>query len=362
MQLLVFLHHHQSLDSIRPSELLFDSSILDHQDSDSTLFDATWLGKEVSVRVVFYSDIASKQSILQHLFSLSQLRHHYLANMYGVCVFGSGHVLVVTERVKPLLPLPSSLSLESLSYALEITEALDYLHSRSFIHGDLTPQSIYTVTGTIKLFGYGFQPKITQFNFSNFSAPEVFLDRVLLFESDIFSLGLVFFELFFGQLSSFHLNSRDSYEQRLTNTFLQFPPTVPKSLKNLIVSCCNISPSKRPSLKHVKSVLNQLSADFVLNSTADSIVFAQSVSTSKRIRILEKAVQQQVDRRNELVYKNGMMSKEVDQCQEKISHLLEENQKLKSDLEHFNMSFSEIQVLNSQLSLHKQAFKNSLTN
>ncbi|KAA6389385.1 MAG: putative CMGC kinase, CK2 family [Streblomastix strix] len=88
----------------------------------------------------------------------------------------------------------------------QITRALHHLHSNSIIHRDLKPANIFmNEDGSVRLGDFGLVKDITDKEYATkagtnaYMAPEGHLTKKLDFKSDIFSLGIIVFQLLTNQ-------------------------------------------------------------------------------------------------------------------------------------------------------------------
>ena len=105
-------------------------------------------------------------------------------------------------------PLPIS---EAVDIMIQLTNALSYAHSKGIIHRDIKPQNIYYMPdGTIKLgdFGIaqanGLTEEVTSTNeivgSVHYLAPEISQGKPASVQSDIYAMGVTFFELITGHI------------------------------------------------------------------------------------------------------------------------------------------------------------------
>lgn len=100
---------------------------------------------------------------------------------------------------------------EACHIMLQICDAVIYIHSKNIIHRDIKPQNIYyDANGEVKLgdFGISFLLNST-FNVNEnkrvmgtaqYLAPEIIKGKTPSFQSDIYALGITFFELLTGNV------------------------------------------------------------------------------------------------------------------------------------------------------------------
>ncbi|CAL6112121.1 Kinase [Hexamita inflata] len=142
--------------------------------------------------------------------------------------------------------------------------ALVYLHGQKIAHRDIKPQNILLCDGVCKLADFGFakqiQTALTSLKGSPiYLAPEIAKQRPYNFQADIWSLGIMAFELITGsppfiasdQMSLIKFLSED----KLQAPFQDYPifQKLPK-FQNFIEMCLQKNPDKRPNaqllLKH----------------------------------------------------------------------------------------------------------------
>ncbi|CAE6075769.1 unnamed protein product [Arabidopsis arenosa] len=107
--------------------------------------------------------IQHKQQFQKEVLLLSSIRHRNIVRFLGACI--EPQLMIVTELVRGgtlqrfmLNSRPSPLDLKtSLSFALDISRAMEFLHSKGIIHRDLNPRNVL-VTGDmhrVKLADFG---------------------------------------------------------------------------------------------------------------------------------------------------------------------------------------------------------------
>jgi eukaryotic-like serine/threonine-protein kinase len=147
--------------------------------------------------------------------AVAQLSH---PNVVGVIDAGEdgGHPYIVFEfiegetlkqRVRRLgrLPIP-----EALAYAIEIARALGAAHARHIVHRDVKPQNVLIDDeGTAKVTDFGIARSLTEegltddgrvLGTTDYVSPEQALGDRVTGQSDLYSLGIVLYEMLTGEL------------------------------------------------------------------------------------------------------------------------------------------------------------------
>jgi hypothetical protein len=213
--------------------------------------------------------------------AISSLSHPSICSLFDVGREGEVDYLVMellegqtlAERIARG-PLPPE---QVLRYGREIASALDKAHRRNIVHRDLKPGNIFLTRSGVKLLDFGLAkfaapPSVVQ------DAPTAVLqnDRALTAEgslvgtvpymspeqlegkeldrrSDIFSLGVVLYEMTTGQ-RPFRGNSQASLIASILEhepqPLTELRPATPRSLDRLIGACLNKDPDSRIQTAH----------------------------------------------------------------------------------------------------------------
>jgi len=169
----------------------------------------TRLGRDVAIKVCAerFSDRFGREA-----HAIAALNHSNICHLYDV---GPNYLVMEYLEGVPLKgPLPLKKVLES---AAQILDALDAAHTKGIVHCDLKPGNILVTKRGIKLLDFGlakaFGPlkdadvtqSITQqgqiVGTLNYISPEQFQGKDTDGRRDIFSFGLVFYEMFTGKLA-----------------------------------------------------------------------------------------------------------------------------------------------------------------
>ncbi|HEY9724399.1 MAG TPA: protein kinase, partial [Oscillatoriaceae cyanobacterium] len=136
------------------------------------------------------------------------LRHPHLVEAYEYVLTGEVPYLTMElvqgERLPTGTPMLEHLAVD---VAGQVLLALDYLHARGMLHRDLKPDNLrFTTQGTLKLLDFatlepiGGPPGGQISGTLAYMAPEVFQGRALAATADLYSVGVLLYELLSGSL------------------------------------------------------------------------------------------------------------------------------------------------------------------
>lgn len=146
-----------------------------------------------------------------------------------------------------------------LFYIIEIATALEYLHSKSIIYRDLKPENIMIdAYGHAKLVDFGFAKKInnnrtyTICGTPGYLSPEQIEGKPYGLEIDLWSFGIMFFELLAGYnpFESEGKTPMDTF-QNAKKGLINWPPYLAKSAKDFIKKLLVVDPNERLAIKKI---------------------------------------------------------------------------------------------------------------
>lgn len=147
-----------------------------------------------------------------------------------------------------------------LDWFTQICLALKHVHDRKIIHRDLKCQNIFlTKNGIIKLGDFGIARVLsntrenarTMVGTPYYLSPEIIENKPYSFKSDMWSLGVVLYELC-ALNPPFTGNSLHFLALKIVKgSYSPIPSTYSKELKGLVASLLQTDPSKRPTANSI---------------------------------------------------------------------------------------------------------------
>lgn len=256
----------------------------------STIYEATWRGLKVAVKY-FNKDCPEqfKIHLKKEIIILIKLHHPNILQILGVVdepfmiilelMNESLHTYIVNNNKKCI---PSIFSrFKKIHYIKQLCLSIAYIHARKperIIHRDLKPSNILIKNDILKLSDFGIS-KIIPYLSNNdlasltftknvgtflYMAPEIMVgDKFTEYtvKSDIWSLGLIIYEIFENRKWAYDgdFQSIDEFRKIITTqgitSYLYFTINTPKFCRKIILNCLLKNPIKRPSALQILEVI-----------------------------------------------------------------------------------------------------------
>ena len=149
---------------------------------------------------------------------------------------------------------------EILDYFIQICLALYHMHSKYILHRDLKSQNIFlTKKGLVKIGDFGVAKNLqntwkkasTMIGTPYYLSPEIVLNKPYSFESDIWSLGVLLYEMMALKMP-FDAISLPMLTLKIMKGEYPPPPKIySEDLRKLVSSLLNVNPQKRPNINQV---------------------------------------------------------------------------------------------------------------
>jgi serine/threonine protein kinase len=161
---------------------------------------------------------------------------------------------------------------DQLSIAYDLAVSLQYLHSRKIYHCDLKSSNVLLDEMKVKLTDFGLSSLVNfksdickgRIGTPHWMAPEIMLGEKYSIPSDIYSYGMILWEMLTNQIPYYGLAI---YQIIGVVTECKKPLEIPdygnNDLKNVIRNCIFYEREKRPQLLHIIKYLGQAKKKYI---------------------------------------------------------------------------------------------------
>ena len=258
------------------------------------VYNGTCRGKDVAIKKLFKQELDEKllADFKKEVEIMARLRHPNVLLFMGACT-DPGNMAIIMENIKGgnaeqvLRDNTLELSLYTrMKMARDVAFGMNWLHESKpqIIHRDLKPSNL--------LIDENFHVKVCDFGLSTIKvdttsklqdkdsvpgtplwmAPEVLQGKPFDASSDIYSFGIVLWEIYtkedvYPEFSSFGQFKRAicTRHHRPTVPEKTKSGSTPNSLKELIERCWHREPAQRPTFKEIIKALNLILVDVAIN-------------------------------------------------------------------------------------------------
>ena len=242
-------------------------------------------GGDCAVKELFPRKLDEKlaKTFIAEVTTMAECQNRFICQLVGFTIEHPYSIITVyqpngdlKEIVKKYINRKSFSGTHLSTIALGIAHAIDCLHEKGFLHRDLKSKNVLMDEKQMPRLGdFGItrlipsdEEKITRkIGTPAYMAPEVFLGSKYSTPADIYSFGLILFEM-----SECHVPLEHYSREELFSFFksdeltLPFTKITPKPLKDLILKCINKNPEQRPT---ANEIFNQIASGKVVFSNSD---------------------------------------------------------------------------------------------
>ncbi|XP_076932057.1 serine/threonine-protein kinase STY46-like [Bidens hawaiensis] len=277
----VFNHLHIPNDGTDEWEIDPKFLRLDHKVASGSfgdLYKGTYRSQEVAIKMLKAEHITTtmQQEFAQEVYIMRKIRHKNVVQFIGACTEPS-NLCIVTEfmsggsvydylhKQKGTFKLPILLKV-----AIDISRGMDYLHQNNIIHRDLKAANLLMdENDVIKVADFGVARVKAQTGVMTaetgtyrWMAPEVIEHKPYDLKADVFSFGVVLWELLTGKLPYEYLTP---VQAAIGVVQKGLRPTIPKNthpkLAELLGRCWQKDPSLRPNFSEIIDILKRITTE-----------------------------------------------------------------------------------------------------
>ncbi|XP_076926754.1 serine/threonine-protein kinase STY46-like [Bidens hawaiensis] len=277
----VFNHLHIPNDGTDEWEIDPKFLTLDHKVASGSfgdLYKGTYRSQEVAIKMLKAEHITTtmQQEFAQEVYIMRKIRHKNVVQFIGACTDPS-NLCIVTEfmsggsvydylhKQKGTFKLPILLKV-----AIDISRGMNYLHQNNIIHRDLKAANLLMdENDVIKVADFGVARVKAQTGVMTaetgtyrWMAPEVIEHKPYDLKADVFSFGVVLWELLTGKLPYEYLTP---VQAAIGVVQKGLRPTIPKNtqpkLAELLGRCWQKDPSLRPNFSEIIDILKRITTE-----------------------------------------------------------------------------------------------------
>ncbi|TDH02198.1 hypothetical protein EPR50_G00170350 [Perca flavescens] len=244
----------------------------------------------VAVKTLKEANESGRADFYREAELLTNLQHEHIVTFYGVCVesdplimvfeymkhgdlnkflrsHGPDAVLMADGQHSILVELTQS---QMLHIAQQIAAGMVYLASQHFVHRDLATRNCLVGENLlVKIGDFGMSRDVYSTDYYRVGGhtmlpirwmpPESIMYRRFTTESDVWSLGVVLWEIFtYGKQPWYQLSNNEVIECITQGRVLQRPRSCPKEVYDLMLGCWQREPYMRLNIKEIHSMLQSL--------------------------------------------------------------------------------------------------------
>uniref|UniRef100_A0A667HVK6 Tyrosine-protein kinase receptor n=1 Tax=Lynx canadensis TaxID=61383 RepID=A0A667HVK6_LYNCA len=234
----------------------------------------------VAVKALKEVSESARQDFQREAQLLTVLQHQHIVRFFGVCTEGRP-LLMVFEYMRhgdlnrflrshgpdakllagreDVAPGPLGLS-QLLAVASQVAAGMVYLAGLHFVHRDLATRNCLVGQGlVVKIGDFGMSRDIYSTDYYRWMPPESILYRKFTTESDVWSFGVVLWEIFtYGKQPWYQLSNTEAIECITQGRELERPRACPPEVYAIMRGCWQREPQQRHSIKEVHARLQAL--------------------------------------------------------------------------------------------------------
>ncbi|KAJ1347394.1 hypothetical protein KIN20_002433 [Parelaphostrongylus tenuis] len=212
------------------------------------------------------------QDMLKEARLMRQYQHLNVVGFFGM-IMENDNVMIVMEMVngggldhylkKNTVGIP-----DKSSYSFDVALGLYYLHSKRCMHRDLACRNclIDTEKNIVKISDFGLSKQADVYVIqptekipTKRQAPEVIAKHIYTRRSDVYSYGIVVWEIFNNAKPPFEEYDNKTFRKRISDPNFRPPLSadIPKVIRVIVTACWSAVPEHRPPMKDVAWILRR---------------------------------------------------------------------------------------------------------
>jgi len=238
------------------------------------LYRGSYYGQDVAVKIIkdMEESFAHYDEFMREVTIMRKVRHRNVVQFIGACTT-KPNLCILFEymtwgSVLDYLRKEGALGVsETLRIGMEVCRGMDYLHKMNIIHRDLkTANLLMDENKVVKIADFGVARVVEQSGHMTaetgtyrWMAPEVIEHKPYDTKADVFSFGVLLWELLTGQIPyNDHTPLQAAVGVVQKGLRPTIPPGCPMQLAAILTSCWSRDPAERPSFAELLRRLQEL--------------------------------------------------------------------------------------------------------
>lgn len=174
----------------------------------------TVLQRPVAIKILTDRSDDIRKRFLREARAMAMLNHRNIVNVFDAGEFESiSYIIMELIEGRTLADIPpTELTMRTATrFFVDLFDALSYAHEKDIVHRDVKPANIMLLRdGTLKVMDFGLSRRTTEMSMTSthgeivgtiaYLAPERFLGKPADARSDLYSVGIVMYEIFTGDV------------------------------------------------------------------------------------------------------------------------------------------------------------------
>uniref|UniRef100_H2TSK2 Tyrosine-protein kinase n=1 Tax=Takifugu rubripes TaxID=31033 RepID=H2TSK2_TAKRU len=230
------------------------------------VYEGEYIGQQVAVKII-KCDVTA-QAFLLETAVMTKLQHKNLVRLLGVIAHKGLHIITelmkkgnlvnfLRTRGRSLVP-----TLQLLRFALDVCEGMEYLESKKLVHRDLAARNVLVSDDIVaKVSDFGLTKADSKVSDDaklpvKWTAPEALKKEKLSTKSDVWSYGILLWEIFsYGRQPYPKMSLKEVKEGVEAGYRMEAPEDCPPAVYTLMRTCWEQDPRRRPTFHKLREKL-----------------------------------------------------------------------------------------------------------
>jgi len=205
----------------------------------------TMLERPIAVKILTDRSDDIRKRFLREAQSMAKLNHRNIVGVYDAGqADGFSYIIMELMQGRTLAQIPSGeLTMHTvIRHFIDLLEALSYAHDQGLVHRDVKPANVMVLgDGNIKVMDFGLSRRTSEMSSVTnageivgtiaYLSPERFLGKVADARSDLYSVGIMMYEIFTGTVP---FKSETDDLVAVIFAHVNEPPVAPRSLNRAV--------------------------------------------------------------------------------------------------------------------------------